>query len=86
MDRLETSQKSASSRTKRCREGEAAQVAAAKTASEKTWNRIESLSFSHAVMTPRMIRRYCRIDPKSEQMLGGHTKTAMTPGLVSASL
>ena len=29
----------------------------------------EEAIFSNAVMTPRMIRRYCRIDAESEQML-----------------
>jgi magnesium chelatase family protein len=29
----------------------------------------EEKIFSNAAMTPRMIRRYCKIDPESEQML-----------------
>ena len=38
--------------------------------------------FSNAVMTPRMIRRYCRIDAESEQML----ERAMTRLGLSARL
>ena len=42
-------------------------VIGARAAQQKRF--VEEKIYSNAAMTPRMIRRYCRIDPESEQML-----------------